>query len=63
MVHFLFDDLSVIFETKVLTMFLNDHLNLSDQIDTEKCADIAEDPLAFIPENSDHKIRLIKKFS
>ena len=67
-VKILFNDLSCCFEKKMLTSFFSEDLNLLERIENNKLrlasiesAAVAINPLAFLPENFDQKIQLLRK--
>ena len=67
-IHILFNNLSCCFEKKVLTSFFVKDLNLLERIESEKLrfasiesAAVSEYPLAFLPEDFDQKLQLLKK--
>ena len=64
----LFKDLSACFERRVLTSFFIEDLNILDRIDHKiltyasmEAGAVARYPLAFLPENYEKKIELLKK--
>ena len=67
-IQLLFDDLSCCFKKKTLTSFFVEDLNLLEGIESDKLrfaatesAAVSKYPLAFLPENFDQKVQLLKK--
>ena len=67
-IQLLFDDLSCCFKKKTLTSFFVEDLNLLEGTESDKLrfaatesAAVSKYPLAFLPENFDQKVQLLKK--